>query len=112
MTWRKPNSSQNHITAGKEAAISRGSCQARRTVSTNTWTVMKLWLTINGAASASSSRLPPGMCACGALRGVSGTGDSGGGCLNHLREVDFSPIPSAQFAPSGETGSCLSHKQM
>src|SRR5262249_29662322 len=49
------------MTAGKEAAISRESCQARRMVSTKTWTVMKLWLTIRGAARGGSSRLPPGV---------------------------------------------------
>ena len=47
------------MTAGNDAAISRGSCQASRIVSTNTWTVMKPWLTTSGSASVSSSRLPP-----------------------------------------------------
>jgi hypothetical protein len=47
------------MTAGNDAAISSGSCCDRSSVSTNTCTVMKLWLTINGAASASNSQLPP-----------------------------------------------------
>src|SRR5262245_11704746 len=59
------------MTAGKEAAISRGSCQDSRTVSMNTCTVMKLWLTTSGAARLSSSRLPP---AC--WTGISEGGDS------------------------------------
>src|SRR5438132_1174610 len=68
-----PNGSQNHMTAGNEAVISSGSCQDRSTVSRNTCTVMKLWLTINGAANVKSSQLPPGR---GAARAVAGA-DSG-----------------------------------
>ena len=67
VTWSSPNGSQNHMTAGNDAAISRGSCQASRIVSTNTWTVMKLWLTISGRASAEQLAAAPER------------GDSGGG---------------------------------
>jgi hypothetical protein len=41
-TWSSPNGSQNYMTAGNDAAISRGSCHDNTTVSTKTWTVMKL----------------------------------------------------------------------
>src|SRR5262249_14161275 len=81
VTWRRPNGNQNHITAGKEAAIARGSYQDSRTVSTNTWTVMKLWLTMSGAARDSSSRLPPAACLGGTLASdpEAGDGDGAGG---------------------------------
>src|SRR5882724_2859050 len=45
--------------AGNDAVISSELWRARSTVSTNTCTVMKLWLTTRGAASTSNSRLPP-----------------------------------------------------
>ena len=64
-TWSTPNPSQNHIMAGNDAATSSWLCLDRRIVSTNTWTVMKLWLTTSGRASEISSRLPPGVGAPG-----------------------------------------------
>src|SRR4051794_1546079 len=59
VTCSMPKPSQNHMTAGSDAVISSWSCKDSRIVSTNTWTVMKLWLRISGAASPSSSRLVP-----------------------------------------------------
>ena len=69
VTWSTPKKSQYHMTAGNDAAISSGSCHDSSTVSTKTCTVMKLWLTIRGSASLSSSFEPPGV-ACWRLRGA------------------------------------------
>src|SRR5688500_3846834 len=50
VTWRTPKNSQYHMTAGNDAVISSLLCHDSSRVSTNTCTVMKLWLRMSGSA--------------------------------------------------------------
>ena len=90
MTCSTPKNSQYHITAGNDAVISSGSCRDRSTVSTNTCTVMKLWLTMSGRASLSSSGSSRRASACAVSREFVCTAIA-----------SASPAPSASAAPMG-----------
>src|SRR3954470_3214358 len=100
VTWRTPKNSQNHMTAGNEAVMSAARYHDSSRVSTNTCTVMKLWLRISGRASRRSSRDPPGTSDATA---DPGDGSAGGWAVSSGAKAGSGGTSSAASLPGGIT---------